>query len=87
MGNKRTSYKRRIGAGDRIKREALRVLPTLCPSEHLQALAQLDQAIKNGQAQWAQEADTEETPPPKAKGAQNNIKRPDEALEGQNDPL
>ena len=87
MGNKRTSYKRRIGAGDRIKREALRVLPTLCPTEHLKALAQLDQAIKNGQAKWAQDADTEEIPPAEGKGAENDIKRPDGALEGQDDPL
>ena len=87
MGQKRTSYKRRIGAGDRIKREALRILPTLCPAEHLQALAQLDQAIKNGQAKWAQDADTDDTPHLGDNGTENDFKRPDGALEGQDDPL
>ena len=86
MGNKRSSYKRRIGAKDRVKREALRILPTLCPAEHLQALAQLDQAVKNGQAKWPQEADTSDYTPQgtqTSKTATNRLRR---ANKGQYDP-
>ena len=87
MGQKRTSYKRRIGAGDRIKREALRILPTLCPTEHLQALAQLDQAIKNGQATWPQEADRDDPHHPGGSGQENGKQTAHRAQEGRNDPL
>ena len=76
MGNKRSSYKRRIGANDRVKREALRILPTLCPAEHLKALAQLDQAVKNGQAKWPQEADTSDYTPLAHSDKQNGNKPP-----------
>jgi hypothetical protein len=86
MGQKRHSYKRRIKKEDRIKREALRILPTLCPAEHLQALAQLDQAIKNGQAKWPQEADTGATHPQGESGKQNGEQTPHRAQEDQHDP-
>ena len=79
MGQKRQSYKRRISADDRVKREALRVLPTLCPKEHLQALAQLDTALKNGQAKWPQETDTERPPCNGGSGQENSHQTPHRA--------